>query len=443
MSSEGKKADVRLKVRSASPKRKAREKSPRKSPRSPGQKSPGKSPRKSPHRKNTNILVDRFKPDKDQKKSKYKLKIRKSQIVHPQEVTESVIKITAAIFKKFDADRNGTISKGEFQQALGKIYNISHEQACDKTRLLMRDIHDEGFHHSRQSLENIDFNEFLNAVAESRTAKKGDKAYEIKEMVEKAAWYYGATKFVAKFYHPHKYDEYTENYKCCPPPIFIPLVSLFQLGVFIYFVEVHNGCGEDGLGDMSKQCPEVFDSMWAYQYTSAYYNEWWRFITYMFLHASGVHIATNLFLQLIVGVPLEMVHSWRVIVLYFIGGIAGSLAVSIFDERTDVVGASAGCYTLVGAHVANIFNYYSIMPFVWPRIFIFFTIFAIDIAISAYQKYEVGNTSISYTAHLAGALTGILLGAIMLDELPHHEGKWWKIIKNYGGMLIIVAVCVS
>jgi hypothetical protein len=44
-------------------------------------------------------------------------------------------------------------------------------------------------------------------------------------------------------------------------------------------------------------------------------------------------------MQLIVGIPLEMVHGqWRTAGVYLMGGLAGSLASSVFDPETNLVG---------------------------------------------------------------------------------------------------------
>ncbi|GAB5363605.1 hypothetical protein AAMO2058_000898000 [Amorphochlora amoebiformis] len=196
-------------------------------------------------------------------------------------------------------------------------------------------------------------------------------------------------------------------------------MSVFLIVVFTYYVHVDN----------------VFESMWAYHYDSAYKNQWWRFLSYMVLHAGAGHIAANLFLQLIVGIPLEMIHGfWRPGLLYFLGVLAGSCCVSMFDEKTNTVGASGGVYTLVGAHVADIVNYWDIMPYAWPRFILFGGIFVIDVSISAYRRYGQGDLSVSYSSHMGGALCGLTLGAYVLDELPHHENKIWKMVKNYGGL---------
>jgi len=263
-------------------------------------------------------------------------------------------------------------------------------------------------------------------------------AHQVKKLIEDAAWYYGISKFVTKFYSPHK-KEYAEQYKCWPPPLLVPLVSIFILVVFIYYVEVDNRCGGESLGRTDLACPEVFDSIWAYHFDSAYKNEWWRFITYMCLHAGAAHITSNLFLQVIVGIPLEMVHgSLRVFALYLLGGIAGSCCVSIFDDRTNIVGASAGVYALTAAHVATILNYWSIMEYKWIRLFIFGLIFGLDFGWSLYKIYAENDHSVSYTSHLGGALLGFALGTPLLDEIPKTDGRAWKYFFNYFGIVSVV-----
>lgn len=87
----------------------------------------------------------------------------------------------------------------------------------------------------------------------------------------------------------------------------------------------------------------------------------------------------NTLLQLMIGVPLEMVHGLlRISLLYLAGVLAGkagmhppcltgrpcphgspfahtgSLTVSITDMRAPVVGGSGGVYALCSAHLANV-----------------------------------------------------------------------------------------
>ncbi len=52
--------------------------------------------------------------------------------------------------------------------------------------------------------------------------------------------------------------------------------------------------------------------------------EAWRFLSYMFIHLYHWHLVQNIIVQLVLGIPLEMVHgSLRVGIVYCMGVIAG------------------------------------------------------------------------------------------------------------------------
>lgn len=63
----------------------------------------------------------------------------------------------------------------------------------------------------------------------------------------------------------------------------------------------------------------------------------------------------NVVVQLLLGIPLEMVHKWwRVLIVYLAGVIAGSLGTSVSDPNVYLAGASGGVYAIITAHVATI-----------------------------------------------------------------------------------------
>lgn len=67
------------------------------------------------------------------------------------------------------------------------------------------------------------------------------------------------------------------------------------------------------------------------------------------------HIVFNSIAQLAIGIPLELVHKfWRVGLVYVLGVLAGSLAVSVTDPKVYLAGASGGVYALIAAHAANL-----------------------------------------------------------------------------------------
>lgn len=81
----------------------------------------------------------------------------------------------------------------------------------------------------------------------------------------------------------------------------------------------------------------------------------WRFLTYMVLHANWFHLAFNVIVQLLYGLPLEMVHgSARIATIYLAGVLAGSLGTSVIDSEVYLVGASGGVYALLAAQLANV-----------------------------------------------------------------------------------------
>jgi hypothetical protein len=67
------------------------------------------------------------------------------------------------------------------------------------------------------------------------------------------------------------------------------------------------------------------------------------------------HLVVNLLVQVLLGLPLELVHRWwRVLIVYMAGVVAGSLGTSVCSPYTLLAGASGGVYALLLAHIATI-----------------------------------------------------------------------------------------
>lgn len=63
----------------------------------------------------------------------------------------------------------------------------------------------------------------------------------------------------------------------------------------------------------------------------------------------------NICVQILLGIPLEMVHRWwRILIIYLAGVASGSLFTSIVDPDVYIAGASGGVYSLLAAHIATI-----------------------------------------------------------------------------------------
>ena len=63
------------------------------------------------------------------------------------------------------------------------------------------------------------------------------------------------------------------------------------------------------------------------------------------LHQGYVHLAGNVAMQLIFGLPVEYIHGpLRLALIYEAGVVAGALTCALFDPYSVVVGASGGVY---------------------------------------------------------------------------------------------------
>ncbi|KAH8375651.1 hypothetical protein KR200_004176 [Drosophila serrata] len=241
---------------------------------------------------------------------------------------------------------------------------------------------------------------------------------------------------------------YADRYTCCPPPFFIILVTVVELGFFIYHALV--------TGEAAARGPIPSDSMFIYRPDKRY--EIWRFLFYMVLHAGWLHLGFNVAVQLVFGLPLEMVHgSTRIACIYFSGVLAGSLGTSIFDPEVFLVGASGGVYALLAAHLANVLLNYHQMRYGVLRLLHILVFVSFDFGFAIYARYageelQLGSSSefqsidqtetvvaVSFVAHLAGAIAGLTIGLLVLksfEQKLHEQLLWWIALGTYSALVV-------
>lgn len=82
--------------------------------------------------------------------------------------------------------------------------------------------------------------------------------------------------------------------------------------------------------------------------------EVWRFLSYMLVHSNKCHIVSNLIIQIVLGVPHELVNrSWRVALVYLAGVLSACLGHSLLSSN-GLCGSSGGVYSLVVAHISTV-----------------------------------------------------------------------------------------
>ncbi|NWX12723.1 RHBL1 protein, partial [Aegotheles bennettii] len=204
---------------------------------------------------------------------------------------------------------------------------------------------------------------------------------------------------------------YFYQHRTCPPPVFMAAVTLTQIIVFL--------CYGARLNKWVLQTyhPEYMKSPLVYH--PGHRARAWRFLTYMFMHVGLEQLGFNALLQLMIGVPLEMVHGiLRISFLYLAGVLAGSLTVSITDMRAPLVGGSGGVYALCSAHLANV-NWAGMR--------------------CPYKLLRMVLALPSFMAHLAGAIVGVSMGLTILrsyEESLRAQCGWWLLLLSYGTFLL-------
>jgi membrane associated rhomboid family serine protease len=169
-------------------------------------------------------------------------------------------------------------------------------------------------------------------------------------------------------------------------------------------------------------------------------GQWWRLVTYMFLHKGIWHIAFNMWCLWDLGQLCESLYgAWTYVTIYFLTGIAAGLASVAWNPGVFSVGASGAIFGLAGALAAS----YYLGEFSMPSIAIrpalrslaFFIGFNVLFGIG-YNVFLSGNFGgIDNAAHIGGLVGGLILGA-MIAKLAPHEGA------NRLGVIALVVVAL-
>jgi len=82
----------------------------------------------------------------------------------------------------------------------------------------------------------------------------------------------------------------------------------------------------------------------------------WRFLSYVLPHTSIAHLALNVVVQTLVGVPAEAAQgTLRVAAIYAGGALSGAVATAVICPALQMAGSSAAIYALLTSHLADVF----------------------------------------------------------------------------------------
>lgn len=146
-------------------------------------------------------------------------------------------------------------------------------------------------------------------------------------------------------------------------------------------------------------------------------NQYWRLLTYGFVHADMQHLLFNMITLFFFGRFMEQIFSAYIgeggFVLFYLGGLLVSILPSYLRNRENADYMSLGAS---GAVSAVLFAYVLIQP--WSLIFVFFfplpaILYAVGyVGFSIYMERR-GKDNVNHSAHLWGAAYGILFLLVM------------------------------
>ncbi|KAJ3217170.1 hypothetical protein HDU67_008390 [Dinochytrium kinnereticum] len=150
-------------------------------------------------------------------------------------------------------------------------------------------------------------------------------------------------------------------------------------------------------------------------------NQWFRFLTPIFLHGGVVHLLVNMLFQTQTGFQLERDFGWwRTAAIYFITGVGGFLFGANFNGLTPSVGCSGALFGLMACLVIDLFQNWKIIESPgWELAKLAFTILL---------SFLIGMLPfIDNFAHVGGFFCGIFAGLIFMPTT--HYSKRDAVVK--------------
>lgn len=148
--------------------------------------------------------------------------------------------------------------------------------------------------------------------------------------------------------------------------------------------------------------------------SDSFSQEWYRYITSLFIHSNINHIISNMLNFVIFGIALsKYVNLLKFILIYFFGGIISNI-ISVYlymiiykNDIFQSIGASGAIYSIIGAFTCCVILNYKKYNFSNILIYIFFII---------YNIYNNNFENINLVAHISGFIIGIILMIILYKE---------------------------
>ncbi len=164
-------------------------------------------------------------------------------------------------------------------------------------------------------------------------------------------------------------------------------------------------------------------------------GDWWRLITYMFVHGNLLHIAFNMWCLWDLGALCESLYGrWTYAVVYLLTGIAGGVASGGWNPRVLSVGASGAVFGLAGALIASFY----LGEFSLPSIALKPTLRSLMVFVGFNLFFASMFPGIDQACHIGGLISGLAAGALIARVAPHADASGRR-----AGVLATVALALA
>jgi len=161
-------------------------------------------------------------------------------------------------------------------------------------------------------------------------------------------------------------------------------------------------------------------------------GDWWRLITYIFLHGGVMHIAFNMWCLWDLGALCESLYGrWTFATVYLLTGVAGGLASVAWNPGVLSVGASGAIFGLAGALIASFY----LGEFSLPRVALGGTLRSLLIFAGFNLFFGSLFPGIDNACHVGGLISGLILGALIARVAPQQDAPLRR-----AGVIAVVAL---
>jgi rhomboid protease GluP len=170
-------------------------------------------------------------------------------------------------------------------------------------------------------------------------------------------------------------------------------------------------------------------------------GEWWRLLTFMFLHGGVIHLALNMLALWESGLVLtRLFGNLSFLFVYFCSGLVGGALSLFFSAQGNVsVGASGAIFGVMGALLVAVMRHQERMPLVGSK--------KLKVTLGVYiglsLLYGLTHPGIDNAAHIGGLLAGMLCGFALMEPAEIRAGKSGHRVRMLGGLAFCAAVVVA